>query len=100
MTDEQIEAAARSDPDSQPLTPADFARMKRTPQVKIIRRALGLRQEDFAARWQLLSQTDASLHLQLFPRIERVVERGVDHIEDAPHVARTNGDTLFESIDR
>jgi putative transcriptional regulator len=53
MTQKEIEAAARSDPDSQPLTPADFARMKRTPQVKIIRRALGLSQDDFAARYHI-----------------------------------------------
>jgi len=53
MTQEQIEAAAAGDPDSRPLTPADFARMKRTPQVKIIRRALGLSQDDFAARYRI-----------------------------------------------
>ena len=53
MTQEQIEAAARSDPDNRPLTPTDFARMKRTPQVKIIRRALGLSQDDFAARYHI-----------------------------------------------
>ncbi|MEA2931095.1 MAG: putative transcriptional regulator [Hyphomicrobiales bacterium] len=53
MTQEQIDAAARSDPDNRPLAPADFARMKRTPQVKIIRRALGLSQDDFAARYHI-----------------------------------------------
>src|SRR5439155_3976468 len=53
MTRQQIEAAARSDPDNRPLTPADFARMKRTPQVKIICRALGLSQDDFAARYHI-----------------------------------------------
>ncbi len=53
MTQEQVDAAARSDPDNRPLTPADFARMKRTPQVKIIRRALGLSQDDFAARYHI-----------------------------------------------
>jgi putative transcriptional regulator len=53
MTDAQIEAAARSDPDNRPLTPADFARMRRTPQVKVIRRALGLSQDDFAARYHI-----------------------------------------------
>jgi putative transcriptional regulator len=53
MTQEQIEAAAAIDPDNRPLTPADFARMKRTPQVKIIRRALGLSQDDFAARYHI-----------------------------------------------
>ena len=53
MTQAQIDAAARSDPDNRPLTSADFARMKRTPQVKIIRRALGLSQDDFAARYRI-----------------------------------------------
>src|SRR5438105_327502 len=53
MTPKQIEAAAARDPDNRPLSPADLARMKRTPQVKIIRRALGLGQEDFAARYHI-----------------------------------------------
>jgi hypothetical protein len=39
MTQAQIDAAARSDPDNRPLTPADFARMKRTPQAKVAERA-------------------------------------------------------------
>jgi putative transcriptional regulator len=42
MTRKQIEAAAEADPDNRPLSPADLARMKRTPQIKIIRRALGI----------------------------------------------------------
>jgi putative transcriptional regulator len=53
MTDEKRHAAALSDPDARPMTESDFARMKRTPQVKIIRRALGLSQDDFAARYQI-----------------------------------------------
>src|SRR5205807_2546506 len=53
MTPQEIEATARRDPDNRPLTQADLARMKRTPQVKIIRRALGLSQDDFAARYQI-----------------------------------------------
>jgi putative transcriptional regulator len=48
LTDEEIHAAALSDPDAQPLTPERLARMKRTPRVRIIRRALGLSQEEFA----------------------------------------------------
>jgi hypothetical protein len=39
MTQAQIDAAAQSDPDNRPLTPADFARMKRTPQAKVAERA-------------------------------------------------------------
>jgi putative transcriptional regulator len=41
------------DPDNLPLTAADLARMKRTPRVKIVRRALGLTQEAFAARYAI-----------------------------------------------
>jgi putative transcriptional regulator len=53
MTDEEAEAAALNDPDARPLTAEDFRRMKRTPQAKIIRRALGLSQEEFAARFHI-----------------------------------------------
>lgn len=51
MTDDEIDAAARSDPDAQPLTPEDFKRMERMPRVKVIRRALRLSQEEFAERY-------------------------------------------------
>jgi putative transcriptional regulator len=53
MTASAIERAALADPDAQPLTSADFKRMKRTPQAKIIRRALGLTQEQFATRYHI-----------------------------------------------
>jgi len=53
MTERQRYRAALSDPDAQPLTSADFKRMKRTPQAKIIRRALGLTQEEFASRFRI-----------------------------------------------
>jgi putative transcriptional regulator len=53
MTEKERHAAAMNDPDTRPLTPADFKRMKRTPRVKIIRRALGLTQEQFAARFRI-----------------------------------------------
>jgi len=53
MTDEQIHAAALADPDAQPLTPERLAGMKQTPRLKIIRRALGLTQQEFAARFQI-----------------------------------------------
>jgi putative transcriptional regulator len=48
-----IEKAARADRDAQPLTEAELKRMKRTPQAKIIRRALALTQEEFAARYHI-----------------------------------------------
>jgi putative transcriptional regulator len=53
MTPEQSHQAALDDPDAQPLTEEDFARMKRTPQVKIMRRALGLSQEEFSAKFHI-----------------------------------------------
>ncbi len=46
----QFELDAISD---RPLTDDDLARMKRVPQVRIMRRAFGLTQEDFAARYQI-----------------------------------------------
>jgi putative transcriptional regulator len=50
---EAIERAARLAHDARPLTEADFTRMKRTPQTKIIRRALNLTQEEFALRFHI-----------------------------------------------
>jgi putative transcriptional regulator len=53
MTPEAVEQAARADPDARPLTEADLKRMKRTPQARIIRRALELTQEEFATRYHI-----------------------------------------------
>ena len=53
MSAEETERAARADRDAQPLTLADLGRMPRTPQAKIIRRALALTQEEFAARYHI-----------------------------------------------
>ena len=40
--------AARADADARPLTRADTKRLKRVPQAKVIRQALGMSQEEFA----------------------------------------------------
>jgi putative transcriptional regulator len=53
MSQEEKHEAALSDPDAQPQTPDRLARKKRTPQVKIVRRALGLSQEEFAACYRI-----------------------------------------------
>jgi len=53
MSGAQRHQAALNDSDARPLTEQDLSRMKRTPQAKIIRRALGLSQEDFAARYHI-----------------------------------------------
>ncbi len=49
----QMTSAACADLDAKPLTSADFKRMKRTPQTKVIRRALDLTQEEFSFRFHI-----------------------------------------------
>lgn len=53
MTPGAIAVAARADRDAQPLSASDLKRMKRTPQAKIIRRALALTQQEFAVRYHI-----------------------------------------------
>jgi putative transcriptional regulator len=53
MTEEEIEAAAWADPDARPFTPEERAKAKRVPRIKTLRRALGLTQEEFAARYKI-----------------------------------------------
>ena len=53
QTEAEIHAAAMRDPDARPMTDEEFARMKRVPRAKTLRRALGLTQEEFAARFQI-----------------------------------------------
>jgi putative transcriptional regulator len=53
MTDEEAEAAALSDPDNPPLTAERQAHLKRVPQVRVMRRALRLTQEEFSARFRI-----------------------------------------------
>lgn len=52
MSGERRRAAAVDDPD-QPLTQESMSRMRRTPQARVIRRALGLSQEEFATRFRI-----------------------------------------------
>jgi putative transcriptional regulator len=53
MTEAERHAAALADPDAQPLSEERLKRIKPTPRVKVIRRTLGLSQEEFAARFQI-----------------------------------------------
>jgi putative transcriptional regulator len=53
MTERDAHAAALSDPDAQPLTEESLARMRLIPRTKTMRRALGLTQEAFAARYRI-----------------------------------------------
>jgi putative transcriptional regulator len=53
MTEAEIHAAAMADPDARPMTPEEWDKARRVPRVKTLRRALGLTQEEFAARYQI-----------------------------------------------
>lgn len=53
LADAAAGKAAAADPDAKPLTDADMDRMRRTPRIRIVRRALGLTQEEFASRYQI-----------------------------------------------
>ncbi len=53
MTDAEIEAAAKADPDARPMTADERRTARRVPRVKTMRRALGLTQEEFAARYHV-----------------------------------------------
>ena len=53
MSEAERHGAAVRDPDAQPLTPEDMTRMRRTPQTRVIRRALNLSQEEFSTRFQI-----------------------------------------------
>lgn len=53
MTEPQRHAAALRDPDARPMTPDSEKRMRRTPRVTVVRRALGFSQEEFSARFHI-----------------------------------------------
>jgi putative transcriptional regulator len=53
MTDEEVRAAALSDPDAQPLGPERLARMRRVSRVKVLRQRLGMTQAEFAEAFHL-----------------------------------------------
>src|SRR3979409_1196162 len=53
MTDEEVEAAALSDPDAQPLTPEQLAKMRRVSRVKVLRQLLRSAQMQFADAFPL-----------------------------------------------
>src|SRR5271156_7226730 len=52
-TDEQVHTAAMKDPDARPMTDAEWDAAPKVPRAKTLRRALGLTQEEFAARFQI-----------------------------------------------
>ncbi|HZK90938.1 MAG TPA: helix-turn-helix domain-containing protein [Stellaceae bacterium] len=57
LTDEQIEAAALSDPDAQPLTDEELAACFRPGNLRTLRERLGLTQNAFAERFHIALET-------------------------------------------
>lgn len=53
MSEEQRHQAALFDPDCPPATEAQLEKARRTSEIRSIRRALGLTQEEFAKRFEL-----------------------------------------------
>jgi putative transcriptional regulator len=53
MSEAEIMAAALSDPDAQPYTADQLKKTRLVPRVKTMRRALGLTQEAFSARYAI-----------------------------------------------
>ena len=51
MSDEEVEAAALSDPDAQPMTDDELAHMFRPAALRELRERLGLSQAKFAERF-------------------------------------------------
>jgi putative transcriptional regulator len=53
MTDDEVVAAALSDPDAQPLSPEQLAKMRRVSRVKVLRQRLGMTEAEFAKAFHL-----------------------------------------------
>lgn len=53
LTDEEITAAALSDPDNPPLTDEEIERFAAARLAKVVRSKVGLTQEQFAARYHI-----------------------------------------------
>jgi len=53
MTDEEVTAAAMSDPDARPMTPEQLRAARRVSRTKTLRRALALTQEEFSVRYHI-----------------------------------------------
>ena len=57
MTEEEIHAAALSDPDAQPVTPEELEEFKPVPDAKAVREGMNLTQKEFASCFQLSLRT-------------------------------------------
>ena len=91
MSEAQIRRAARSDPDALPLSPKELSEMERVPDIRALRKRLGVSQTELARRFHLSVATvrdweqgryepDQSSRtlLRLIERIPREVEKALE----------------------
>ena len=93
LSDEDVEQAARSDPDAPPTPPEALAHFQRAVEVKAIREKLSLTQVQFATMFHLsLATIQAWEQGQSLPdpvarTLLRVIERNPEAVKDALAVA-------------
>jgi putative transcriptional regulator len=96
MTDEEITAAAESDPDNPPLTDEELARIRMARRVRSVRARTGLSQREFAEAYRInvgrlrdleqgRTQPDSAMlaYLAVIAREPEAVERALSHDEKA-----------------
>jgi putative transcriptional regulator len=85
MTDEEVEAAALSDPDALPLTDEELARAFRPGSLVASRKRLGLDQAEFARRFRIDLDTlkDWERGFDVPGDVERVYLRVIERNPDA-----------------
>ena len=98
MTDEEIHAAAVSDPDAQPLTDAQLARMKPFSRVKRLRINLQLTQEQFAKRYGIPLSTLRDWE-QYRSEPDRAAQSYIEAIEARPDAHRRGATARRTSLE-
>lgn len=102
MTEEEIERNALDDPDNPPLTPERLAKMRRVPKPELLRRKLGLTQEEFARQFEISLSTlraweDGSRHM------DRTAVSYLTVIEASPdavrRVLKPNQPDVIQAVD-
>jgi putative transcriptional regulator len=80
MSDEEVMAAALSDPDAQPLDPEALAKMRRVSPLKALRQRLSMTQAEFAEAFRLPISTlrDWEQHRSIPDAPARALLRAID----------------------
>lgn len=97
LSEEEVMAAALSDPDAQPITAEDYRRMKRRARCYVIRRTLRMTQEQFAEafripvgtirdweQWRTEPDQAAKAYLKVIAVNPQYVMKALDHVPGQP----------------